>query len=328
MRLERHVTWENFRDNFLEPGDPAIHPVPGPPDCKIFVDKDGKRIGLRIQVSSSSPDLDIPFQHIEVANVGDGTGRYIEISSSVQSLYEQFYAMLTSISDLVQLHSKEPLQAIEDCAERFSTILSSQALLSSREITGLWCELWVLENLLGARGPEHLSAWIGPIDEPHDFQFDEVELEVKGTRLRKRRHLISSETQLASSPDKSLFLLSIQIAPGSGEGSLSLPDRVNRIRQMIGSESSLNKRYDVLLEAAKYDAVHERYYKDRFILRTSPTLVPIDADTPQITAEMLRLQLGPEGSTRISDVEFRLDVTNLGFEQSSAEFQAVLPTEH
>ena len=97
---------------------------------------------------------------------------------------------------------------------------------------------------------------------------------------------------------------------------------------MIGSESPLNKRYNVLLEAAKYDAVHERYYKDRFILRTTPTLVPIDADTPQITAEMLRLQLGPEGSTRISDVEFMLDVTNLGFEQSSAEFQAVLPTEH
>lgn len=328
MTAERHVTWENFRENFLNPGDPAIHPVPGSPECKIFVDQDGQRIGLRIQTNSSSPELDIPFQHIKVANVRDDTGRYIEVSSCVQSLYEQFYAMLTSMSDLVQLHSKDPLEAIQNCVERFSTILSSQTLLSSREITGLWSELWVLENLLVARGPEYLPAWIGPLDEPHDFQFDEVELEVKGTRLRKRRHLISSETQLTQSPGKSLYLVSVQIAPGAGDGSLSLPDRVNRVRVLVGSESSLNKQFDVLLDEAKYNSVHERYYKDRFILRTSPTIVPIDAETPQITAEMLRSQLGPDGSTRISDVEFRLDVTNLGFEQPSAEFQAVLPTEH
>lgn len=323
---ERHVTWGNFRENFLDPGDPAIHLVPGSPECKIFVDKEGKRIGLRINVNKPSNDLDLPFQYIQVSNVRHGTAHCIEISSSEQSHFEQFYAMLTSITDFVQIHFKSPLEAIQNCVDGFSTIISAYTLLTPREITGLWSELWVLEHLLKFRGREYLSAWIGPLGEPHDFRFDAFELEVKGTRLRKRRHLISSETQLTPSSGKSLYLVSLQIAPGSGEGSLSLPDRVGRVRQLAGSESSFHKKLDVLLEEAKYNPVHERYYKDLFILRTSPVLVPIDAKTPKITTDMLRAQLGPDGSNRISDVEFRLDVTNLGFEEPSDEFQLILPT--
>lgn len=328
MKEERHVTWENFRENFLKPGDPAIHVVPGSPECKIFTGKGGTRIGLRIQINRFGPDLDIPFRHIEVSNVRDGSTLYIEISSSIQSLFEQFYAVLQSIADQVQLHSKAPAVAIQDCIEKFSAILASQTLLSSREITGLWCELWVLENLLVSRGPEYLSAWIGPLPEPHDFQFDDLELEVKGTRLTKRRHLISSENQLSPSPDRSLFLVSIQIAPGSGDGSLSLPDRVANVRQLFSSDSALDKQFDVLLGEYGYKSEHESYYRKRFILRTAPTLVPIDADTPRITKEMLRSQLGADGSTRISEVEFRLDVTNMGYEEPTEEFQSVLPTTH
>jgi len=323
MSTDRHVTWENFRDSYIVSGDPALHVIDGTPRCEFFVDNDGERIGLRVATDDIPADLQLQYQHINATPVRDNDDLKIQISCDVQSLFEPFYAMLISVSDLVQLHDRLTANAIQESADKFFNLLSCYSILSEEKQVGLWCELWVLKNLIEYRGSEILRSWTGPREEPHDFRLDGVELEVKGTRSRKRSHIISSEDQLMPSPDSDLFLLSIQLGVGAGMGSSSLPERVRLIVELLEGSPSYISQFEMLLAQAEYQEAHARFYNDDYILRTPPTLVPITEDVPRITSALLRDAVGPTQSRRLSDIQYRLDVTDLGYEESDDAFHSV-----
>lgn len=326
MPADRHITWENFRESFIKPGDPAAHPVEGTPHCEIFVESQGERVGLRIPTSDSSEIVELPYQHIHTVLVHSGGSLCVEVSCDVKSLYEPFYAMVVSVADLVQRHGYEPTAAIHESARKFFSLLAAHAILSEEKQVGLWCELWVLERLICFRGVESVQSWIGPLEEPHDFRLDNIEIEVKGTRSRKRTHIISREDQLLPSSDSSLYLLSLQLAPGAGDSVFSLSDRVQAIIELLDEVPGGLSTFKTLLSEVPYDFSHEHLYNDQYKLRTRPTLVPITDETPRITTEVLKNALGSDKSRRLSDIKFRLDVTDLGYEEASDEFQSVVRT--
>jgi hypothetical protein len=326
MSTERHITWENFRDNFIEPGDPAAHIVDGQPKCEFFVDPESQRIGLRVAIKDASEVLELPYQHITTSIVHSDGGLFVEVSCSVQSLFEPFYAMIVSVTDLVQLDDSSPTSALQKSAEKTFSLLSAHALLSEEKQVGLWCELWVLNKLVTFRGVEAVQSWIGPLKEPHDFRLDNVELEIKGTRSQRRSHLISSEDQLVPSENSSLYLVSLQLALAAGEGSFGLAERVEVIANSLAGSPAMLSIFESLLSEAEYNSSHERFYRSCYKLRTRPALVPITAEIPRITAELLSDALGPDNSARLSDVKFRLDVTDLGFEEDEEPFQSTLQT--
>lgn len=281
---------------------------------------------MRVPTSDSSEIAELPYQHIRTVLVHSGGSLCVEVSCNVQSLYEPFYAMVTSVADLVQQHAYEPIEAIQESARKFFSLLAAHAILSEEKQIGLWCELWVLERLIRFRGVESLQSWIGPLGEPHDFRFDNKEIEVKGTRSRKRAHMISREDQLLPSADSSLYLLSLQLAPGAGNSALSLPDQVQAIVELLSQAPGAISTFKSLLSAVPYNFSHEDQYRDQYNLRTFPTLVPITEETPRITTEVLKNALGPDKSRRLSDIRFRLDVTDLGHEETSDEFQSIVRT--
>lgn len=326
MQPERHITWQNFEDNYIKPDDPASHIVEGSPRCEVFVESQGKRIGLRIAIKEAIQDVELPYQHINTNLVNSGESLCVEVSCEIQSLYEQFYAMIVSVADLVQKHHYAPIDALQESAQKYFSLLAAHNLLSQKKQIGLWCELWVLEKLITIRGVECVRAWLGPLSEPHDFRLDNVELEVKGTTRPKRSHLISNETQLIPSAESDLYIFSIQLALASGEGAYSLAGRVGIVADMLAEATEMLSLFNSLLSEAKYYHSHQNFYNDEYKLRTRPALVPVTDATPRITSEIIKTALGAESSSRLSEVKFRLDVTDLGFEEDSHEFQSIIQT--
>ena len=88
MASERHITWQNFRENYIKPDDPASHIVEGSPRCEVFVESQGKRIGLRIAIKEPIQNIELPYQHINTNLVHSEEGLCAEVSCEIQSLFE------------------------------------------------------------------------------------------------------------------------------------------------------------------------------------------------------------------------------------------------
>ncbi|MCX6021978.1 MAG: hypothetical protein NTZ05_09665 [Chloroflexi bacterium] len=68
------------------------------------------------------------------------------------------------------------------------------------------------------------------------------------------------------------------------------------------------------------------HYTRRLALRTAPYLVPIEPDFPHITNNDL-LTLPHHDMARVSDVQYRVLVDGLGWEDGSPEFTSIIPVE-
>jgi hypothetical protein len=234
--------------------------------------------------------------------------------------------MLTSAADLIQELGRSPIEALQECAEKFFSLLSSYALLSPEKQVGLWCELWLLARLIETEGSHVVHSWIGPIREPHDFRFGNIEIEVKGTRGVKRTHLISSEEQLNPSDGCELYLLSLQIEPSGGDDCESLAALVTRVRAGLSDDAVAKKVFNNMLREAKFLDAHAGFYTDRFRLRKGPMLVPVVGEFPRVTKGVLSEVLEEDACKRVSEIKYRLDVSDLGFVENDEEFQKVLRT--
>ena len=326
---QRHVTWENFKQD-LDREDPIVYPIEVAPDkvplCQVFADENISRVGLRVNISQAPPEVDLPYQHIQTATTFENNQLCYEVFTSASPLYEPFYAMLTRMADLIQLNSINPAEALLQSIKQFSTLLSSPSILSREKQVGLWGELWILRKLIAFHGSDALGYWTGPIGEDHDLRFNNDEIEVKTTTGSARSHIISKSSQLEPSPDRTLHLLSLQLASGSGEGAFSLPQLVEDIALSLSKNPDSKEKFKNLLEKLGYNFAHEAYYADVRMLRSEPMLIEIDKSTPRITQPLLSGALGGEMSARISDVKYRLNVEGLGIPESNEFFQSILQT--
>ncbi|MCW8965106.1 MAG: PD-(D/E)XK motif protein, partial [Candidatus Pacearchaeota archaeon] len=209
----RHITWENFEDSFIKPGDPAVHPVPGNPKVTFFVDDQARRIGLHIfhkEPLSVDPSI---HEQIDLHVFMDSHYHVLEVSVSDRDLYEAFYAVMIKVADQVQLHKIAGIDAINNAIADFQRLIQKRGLMSDDKIVGLWGELWFYRSLDKLYGIKVLDSWKGPERAVHDFRFGEYEFEIKTTRKEERRHIISRLSQMEESPDRQLYLVSIQVIP-------------------------------------------------------------------------------------------------------------------
>ena len=324
MIADRHITWDNFRNGFLEPGVPAIHPIPGNPDVRFFVTDNAEYVGIQIEYDGSVKAPDLMLEQIESCIRFSGQTRYLEVSTSKALLFEQYYAVMVIIADLVQLDHMNGIDAAERAIAQFRSLLEQKSTLSEDRIVGLWGELWVLKRLLDKHGLVVLDAWKGPEKGVHDFRLGDDELEVKTTRNEGRQHIISRLSQLEPSPDKNLFIVSLQVVPADQSSGVSLPGFVRSIENMLSSDPVKRDAFNYLLGESGYDDAVAHHYSSSYVLRSSPALIPVNADCPRITWNMVEHGLGAGLSQRISDVKYRVDLTGLGYEKDHSEFNRVL----
>lgn len=320
--MTRHITWETFTRDYIEPSVPAIYQLPGNPSVSIYVSENAKRIGVKIQVDSNTILPDIPLKELSLELRADKDGLYADLSTSNTVLYEHFYSMMCFISDSVQLDNKNTIDAIYESVERLKYLISSVVLLSNETIIGIWGELWVLEKLIESRGEEAVFLWKGPDKSIHDFRMEGIELEVKTTRNEDRIHIISRLTQLEPSPDFDLLLCSIQVVEGTTDG-LSLSAYVEKIKKYLIKDQKASDYFTMQLEKEGYKTSQGKFYITRYYLRSAPELVAVTDELPRLNRGIIDEEYGKQLSSRINNVHYSIDVTGLGVIYSNPEFKEI-----
>ena len=189
-------------------------------------------------------------------------------------------------------------------------LLASRGRLTDQAETGLWGELLVLEHIIGRAGEETaLESWLGAAASEHDFSFPTFEAEVKTTRAESRRHLVRGDSQLQESPDRPLFLISIQTTlAGSASTGRTLPQMIAAIRGRLRTRVT---HFDAALQALGYRDTDADLYDTKLQLRSNPRAYAIDAGFPVIT--MWRLGEVVPNAHLVSDLSYRVDVAGLSF---------------
>lgn len=322
---ERHVSWEVF-DNSILSRVPGVFRVPGEPVVDIFVDEGGRRIGLATPISASGQLPPSPMAEMETRLVVREGQTWLEIASVAEPLFREFYLFLTGVSDRIQLMDESPLQALDTTLATLQQLLARRQLLNEDRQLGLVGELWLLDHLLDRHGTQIVAAWTGPTAEPHDFRLGSTEIEVKSTRTGHRVHMINGLGQLQASPERALFMLSLQFEPGGAQVGMSLPDRVEAIRAKVQTDPKQLALLNERLLLAGYRDDDAVYYPAQLQLRTEPMLIAVDAAVPRITRAILASAL--TAAERIQDVQYRLDVEGLGIRGDDSRFEDVLSQSH
>ena len=161
--------------------------------------------------------------------------------------------------------------------------------LGDEEQKGLVGELVVVERhlipVLGAL--DAVRCWTGPLGTPQDFEISRVHVEAKAQGASAPRVTISSEHQLQSGPDDTLFLhvTEVVIAAEGTAGAFTLTETANRLRSMIGEQDMVAvDRFEERLGAVGFDWKHD--YSDRPWLVVGESLYDVREGFPRITPEM------------------------------------------
>lgn len=323
MGGHRHISWENFALNYINPSVPARHTIPGIPGVQFFVTDKSTRIGIQIETETIE-DIKYDLEQVESSIQRLDDKLYLEISTTNSSLFEPFYALMVKISDLVQISEFQPNEAAIAAIEEFRRLLEKKPLLSREKELGLWGELWVLDRLIKKRGPAAVMAWTGPLKKVHDFRLDNLELEVKTTSNEERSHIISRIAQLECSPGKKLFLLSLQVQEGGLNRGLTLSEVIESTKKLLLASAKMKRHFESLTKEVGYLDEDAKYYNTRVAMRRIPTLIPVNSDCPKLTQIMITGSIGDQLAARISGVHYRIDVEGLGFEEGSKQFNSIL----
>ncbi|OQQ26350.1 hypothetical protein A6411_18925 [Prescottella equi] len=190
----------------------------------------------------------------------------------------------------------------------FKDLLAKRRGLTPEREQGLIGELLLLSHLLDTVGEhEAIQAWLGPQSEEHDFVLAACDAEVKTTVSEKRVHLINSATQLQPSPQRVLWLISIQLTKAGAAGdSTSLAMLVGAIRGRLGGGRERFLEYLVSLGWRDDDA---DLYQTRYMLRSRPAAYLVDEEFPAITQP--RIDMVVPQPHFVGGISYRIDVSSL-----------------
>jgi hypothetical protein len=191
--------------------------------------------------------------------------------------------------------------------DEWRSLLAARTRLSTEREIGLFGELLFVESLLKTFGRSFdISCWTGPKSEEHDFKFANRDLEVKTTTSESRSHRITSLTQLEPSPNKELYLLSIQITR-DGSIASTLPELVDRVRALLQVKD--HEKFADLLCKSQFHEDARDLLTTKWGLRSSPNTYLVDETFPSLTDR--NISMSPSLRSLVSDIEYRVNVSTL-----------------
>lgn len=317
----RHLSWAEMRA-FVEAEAPSVHVIDGKPRLSLKLPGRAEAMELRVPVGDEQLTL-APLAEIATRDeVVDG-GRHICLRTTNPSLFPLFYEFALVVADAAQGGGVSAGKALGEAMVSWRRLLAGAAMLSTERQTGLFGELLVLEGLTHSLGPNALDSWTGPTKQAHDFRLENVELEVKTTRMERRVHTIHGVRQLEPSPRARLVLISVQLAP-AGAGGESLAELIGRLRTAFEKHGRAEAFSAIVAQQCGILPQLEAYYRERLKLRTELGAVEVDDGFPRISASDVSEIKRPEMS-RVSDVRFRLDIEDMVHLRGTAEFAALMP---
>ena len=317
---DRHLSWPNLLE-YLNAGAPAMVRISGTPGVDLVIEPAEQRVAIRGPWPGTGdvPDL-ASYRHLDTRVGTDVSGDWVEFVVSGRSVLQEAYPVLTAIADRVQLHGDGMGAAIRGVLDSYRRLLSSLGRLSEQQELGLYGELLVLNHLMGSVGEDKaVASWRGPMHEEHDFGLEGFDIEVKTTLSEDRNHRISSLTQLEPSPDRNLWLVSLQLTT-HGVGGTTLP---RSIQEMMDAMLSLAARLIFVerLTDAGWDPSHSHLYTRQFTLRSEVLTFEVTSEFPAITAH--HLQSAGLPIERFSHVSYILSTSGLVPDSPPAELQGI-----
>jgi len=292
--------------DFMSDGVPQNWKISDNPRASIHILPRDWEVALRIEVEELA-DVKLLeevncFWHAAPIN-GSGTA---ELRIKAYGHIYEAYLLLDNIVERCHGGQSFP-ESVSAAISGFAHFSSATKILSQAKQIGLIGELMLIREIESRFGIEAAQgAWLGPFREEHDFKLPFFDIEVKTTAAERREHQIGSLTQLEPTFERPLYLLSMQLTRSGASTQTTSLRGISE--QLIGL--SLDKGAQLIrgLEAAGWRPDHLDLYGTEYGVRTEPLMFLVDEQFPKLsTASLL---LSPEVAGKISDIQYRLDLTD------------------
>ena len=231
-----------------------VKPIPGF-ECHYFGRTNAGAPSLLLSTNDPFPKAPIRLAAVEVsfsvpcniAVVGDRmvseTLTAISCTAGDRILQGYFAHVCETLLNIVG--TSPSLEQIADAVQCLVDLFQRLSGPPRRTAIGLFGELFVIES---AKSPAvAVQAWRSTTDDRFDFSITDARLEVKASSTRQRAHDFSLEQ--CHPPTDSVGVLVSLFAEASG-GGLSLLDLLERIKQQLGADASLQlKLQETIAEA-------------------------------------------------------------------------------
>ena len=281
------------------------------------IDSDGKRHFL-ISLSSTDEDLNdsrsrgvrVTTDLLRVKKVGEisSESRYVDILCLNSDGFEAFYLLGRDIADALAPGNVSVAEGVHRTLEKWRYFWGKppSSQLTKNEVVGLLTELWFLDIWLLPHNSIHdvVFGWRGPYGSRHDYEWDGISVEAKGTTSVDRiSHWINGIEQLAPPDHGQLLLFSLQLREENG-GNFTLPALINDCRNKIGNDYESLEIFDSALVQTGYSPVHDEDY-DRLRFRVvSEALYEVRGSFPRLISDSFRNGV-PSG---VGEVEYRINL--------------------
>ena len=241
---------------------------------------------------------------VETLPAEDGSDQRIIIRLTDREQREIFLRFCHDIIDATVLAQTEQ-QAVDIFLARtwrWHRLLQggSGGRLGDGEQKGLVGELVVVErHLLPVLGAlDAVRCWTGPLGTPQDFEISRVHVEAKAQGASAPRVTVSSEHQLESGDDDTLFLHVTEVVIGAEGtvGAFTLTEMAKRLRSAIAEHDMVAvELFEERLGAVGFDWTDD--YSDRPWLVVGESLYEVREGFPRVTSAMVP---GGVGNVRYS----------------------------
>lgn len=298
-------------DEFIASGPITAFRIPGAPEVHL-VFLPGAEGGVVLRVAwdgASVPDLS-EYEHLSTSVARTEKQAWAELLIDDPDVFRRALPVVWRIADRIQLEQVSFTESVLFTLADFRELLEGASSLSSDLEVGLFGELNVVDCLVSSLGGTRaVEAWRGPNREEHDFDLSSGDLEVKCTLSEKRVHWIGSLTQLEPTPGRTLWLLSMQLTTGLGEG-MTIADLVAKLRsRLVGADLDA---FEKKLYSAGWRDKYRATVRRRFKLRSTPLLLPVDEEFPALT--QARVATTGMQLARLREIAYSIDVAGLSEE--------------
>jgi len=188
--------------------------------------------------------------------------RYIDIICQDISGHIIFDAIAEDIAE--KLDNGIPKEVVANVIGKWRNFWkkTSQEIMSSNEIMGLFGELWFLYKWLlpYLENFEAIKRWRGPFSSRHDFEWKGKSVEVKSTtNVQSRVHKIHGIDQLSPPENGDLFLFSLRLREEQGS-EMTLPSLIGSCKDLLGDDIESLSKFENILAIAGYSPLYDKEY--------------------------------------------------------------------
>ncbi|MEM3193013.1 MAG: PD-(D/E)XK motif protein [Thermofilum sp.] len=249
---------------------------------------------------------------VKAGKAETGVSRYIDIRCEEVEGQDGFDVIGRQIASLLKLGGISKAESVRRILMRWRLFWGRPpaSVLSKDAIVGLFAELRYLSKWVIPYMPLNtaLSGWKGPRGGRHDFEWQNLSVEVKGTTIvHGRKHWIHGLDQLMPPEQGKLLFYSLKLREEGGAEN-TLPEIIRYCYELISGNIEALDTFEGNLALAGYSPAHDGEYEEVRFRIVDEALYTVTGRFPRIVPGSF--DRGPVNGVDAVEYEINLD----GFE--------------